>query len=203
MIRSNLGVLLAERKISAAKASKDTGISRNTLSLITSNSAKGIQYDTLNTLCRYLGITPGELFVYAPFDIEVCPIGKTDQEVKFRIKDKQKERIYTLGLMVSVDTREVHEDDEIAFIPEYISVYVDPDNYYNENNSEKINQLLELYRYLCKLPRSIITELEEDIVHYVTINVLDNLSILEISCFDDDCKEIETSIDFDFEPQNG
>lgn len=69
MIRNKLSVLLAERGIKATKVSNDTGIARSTLSKITNNSSEKIDYSTINTLCRYLKITPCDFFEYAPIDI--------------------------------------------------------------------------------------------------------------------------------------
>ena len=69
MLIPNLSVLLAERRLTLSKVSEDTHISRTTLTALTGRSAKGVQFDTLNTLCQYLRVTPGELFLYRPFDL--------------------------------------------------------------------------------------------------------------------------------------
>ena len=69
LIRNKLSILLAERGIKATKVSNDTGIARSTLSKITNNSSEKIDYATINTLCRYLKITPCDFFEYAPIDI--------------------------------------------------------------------------------------------------------------------------------------
>ena len=69
MIRSNLAVLLAETNLKIARVSHDTGISRTTLTALSQNYCKGIQFDTLNTLCSYLNVTPSELIQYYPVDI--------------------------------------------------------------------------------------------------------------------------------------
>lgn len=67
MIRTNLSVLLAERGLKAKKVSRDTGISQTTLTSLVNNTGKGIQFDTIDTLCRYLGVSPEEFFEYYPF----------------------------------------------------------------------------------------------------------------------------------------
>lgn len=69
MIKSNLAVVLAERNIKITKVSHDTGISRTTLTALTQNNCKGIQFDTLNTLCTYLHVTPSEIIQYYPIDM--------------------------------------------------------------------------------------------------------------------------------------
>lgn len=70
MLKSNLKVLLAERNISITQVSNDTGISRTTLTSLMS-VAKGIQFETMNTLCNYLKITPSDLFIYVPYDVKI------------------------------------------------------------------------------------------------------------------------------------
>ena len=69
MLIPNLSVLLAERRLTLSKVSEDTRISRTTLTALSGRGAKGIQFETLNTLCQYLKVTPNELFLYRPFDL--------------------------------------------------------------------------------------------------------------------------------------
>ena len=71
MIRCNLSVLLAERGIKITRVHQDTKISRTTLTALTTNKSKGIQLDTLNTLCSYLKTTPEQLISYYPLDFEI------------------------------------------------------------------------------------------------------------------------------------
>lgn len=62
MITCKLNTILAEKGLKITKVSKDTGISRTTLTALTQNHSQGIQLDTLDTLCNYLNITPSDLF---------------------------------------------------------------------------------------------------------------------------------------------
>jgi DNA-binding Xre family transcriptional regulator len=68
MIISNLPVLLAERKLSITKVSEDTKISRTTLTSLMYNRLQGIQVDTLNTLCFYLGVNPSDVLAFIPYN---------------------------------------------------------------------------------------------------------------------------------------
>lgn len=77
MVRCNLSVLLAERNLKITKVCKDTGISRTTLTYLANNYSKGIQYDTLNTLCTYLHVSPAELISFVPVDIYITYIHRT------------------------------------------------------------------------------------------------------------------------------
>ncbi|EUJ24363.1 Cro/CI family transcriptional regulator [Listeria floridensis FSL S10-1187] len=69
MLRNRLAVLLAERNLKITRVSKDTGISRSTLTAISQNDSKMIQMDTIDGLCQYLGVTPSDFFDYAPIKI--------------------------------------------------------------------------------------------------------------------------------------
>jgi len=70
MICSNIPVLLAERRLKITKVSKDTGISRTTLTSLASNKSQGIYFDTFNTLCSYLNVSPEQLFKFFPYDFD-------------------------------------------------------------------------------------------------------------------------------------
>lgn len=70
MIRNRLSILLAERSIKITRVAKDTGISRSTLNNISKNDTDMIRLDTINTLCKYLNVTPCEFFDYEPLDID-------------------------------------------------------------------------------------------------------------------------------------
>lgn len=66
--RIKLWELLAERNLKITQVCKDTGLSRPTLNAIKYGRSKGIQLETIDVLCNYFLITPGELFA------EVQPI---------------------------------------------------------------------------------------------------------------------------------
>lgn len=71
MILSRLKVLLAERNIKISRVSNDTGISRTTLTALAQNTPKGVQFETIDVLCQYLGIKISDFFEYVPFDIDI------------------------------------------------------------------------------------------------------------------------------------
>lgn len=66
--RIKLRELLAERNLKVTQVQQETGLSRPTLNSICNDRNKGIQLETIDILCNYLKITPGELFT------EVQPI---------------------------------------------------------------------------------------------------------------------------------
>ena len=100
MVDSNLAVLLAERNLKITKVSRDTGISRTTLTALCYDQTAGIKYDTLNTLCKYLQITPTEFFSYTEYDYEIKYLGKT--ELEENSLDKAEEKIYAYDVDIIV-----------------------------------------------------------------------------------------------------
>lgn len=71
MIKSNLAVLMAKREINITELHKATGISRNTISAIYNNTAKGIQYDTLDKLCTFFNVDSNEILEYIFMNIYI------------------------------------------------------------------------------------------------------------------------------------
>lgn len=58
---NNLSAILGERLIKITQVSKDTGISRTTLTNLYYKRSKAISGDVLHKLCDYLGCTVGDL----------------------------------------------------------------------------------------------------------------------------------------------
>lgn len=72
MIRNRLKELMDVRGLKATRIANDIDhLSRNTINSTVSNSGKMIQFETVNLLCQYLGVTPNEFFEYLPFDVSV------------------------------------------------------------------------------------------------------------------------------------
>lgn len=57
-----LGEILADRKISKTEFSELTGISRNSISLLTLGHSEGIKFENLYKIAEVLDISIGELF---------------------------------------------------------------------------------------------------------------------------------------------
>lgn len=71
MIKSNLAVLMAKNEINITELHKATGISRNTISAIYNNTAKGIQYDTLDKLCTYFNADSNDILEFIPMNLYI------------------------------------------------------------------------------------------------------------------------------------
>ena len=63
MIHCNLNVLMAQRNLKITDVHNATGLSRTTLTSLAYGHAKGIQFDTLSTLCDCLQVSPYELLL--------------------------------------------------------------------------------------------------------------------------------------------
>jgi putative transcriptional regulator len=65
MIHSKLHVLMGQHKIkSIRQLSEQTGISRLSLTKLYDGEGKGIEYATLNTLCKFFQCNVGDILVY-------------------------------------------------------------------------------------------------------------------------------------------
>ncbi len=82
MIKCNLAVLMAERKMSIQDVADKTGLSRTTISALVNENGKGIQFDTLDALCELLGVSPGAIFSFAHIKTDYSfTIEETDEKV--------------------------------------------------------------------------------------------------------------------------
>ncbi|KQL20488.1 helix-turn-helix domain-containing protein [Cytobacillus solani] len=70
-IKSNLHILMGEKKIrSINQLSKDTGISRPTLTRIYNDQSDRIEFETIYKLCNFFECSIGELFTIVEDDQE-------------------------------------------------------------------------------------------------------------------------------------
>ena len=67
-IRVNLAVLLAERSVKSKDLAAAIGITEANLSLLRQGKVKGMRFDTLEAICKYLGCQPGDLLKYVEGD---------------------------------------------------------------------------------------------------------------------------------------
>ena len=64
MIRINLDVMLARRKMSLTELSERVGITMANLSVLKTGKAMAGRFTTLDALCRALGCQPGDILEY-------------------------------------------------------------------------------------------------------------------------------------------
>lgn len=66
MIKNNFRIILAAQKKKMADVEKDTGLSKVTIRSLYHETAKGVQFSTLETICDYLNCSVGELLEFHP-----------------------------------------------------------------------------------------------------------------------------------------
>lgn len=93
MIKNNLAVLLAERGYSATDVFNATKISKTTLTSLVNNTGKGVQFDTINTLCKFLKIEPNDFFIYTKYDYKLKDFYQMD-EINSSTDPKSGELLY-------------------------------------------------------------------------------------------------------------
>lgn len=64
MIKSNLAILLAERKLKMSDLAKETGINRGTIQRIYHDEVSRIEIEVMDKLCAFFDCTPCDLFTY-------------------------------------------------------------------------------------------------------------------------------------------
>ena len=64
MIRVDLDVMLARRKMSVSALADQVGITLANLSILKNGKAKAIRFSTLEAICRALDCQPGDILEY-------------------------------------------------------------------------------------------------------------------------------------------
>ncbi|MGQ2923875.1 helix-turn-helix domain-containing protein [Hydrogenophaga sp. ANAO-22] len=64
MIKCHLSRLMGERKLKISDVARDTGLHRNTITLLYQETATRIDLEAVETLCRYFSVGVGDLFEY-------------------------------------------------------------------------------------------------------------------------------------------
>lgn len=62
----NVDVMLAKRKMQSKELAEILGITAANLSILKTGKAKGIRFDTLESICKALGCQPGDILEYIP-----------------------------------------------------------------------------------------------------------------------------------------
>jgi putative transcriptional regulator len=64
MIRVDLDVMLARRKMSMTELASQVGITLANLSILKTGKAKAVRFSTLDAVCRALKCQPGDILIY-------------------------------------------------------------------------------------------------------------------------------------------
>ena len=57
---------MGERKLKTADVARDTGLHRNTITLLYDETAARVDLEAIDRLCEYLGVSVAELFEFVP-----------------------------------------------------------------------------------------------------------------------------------------
>ena len=68
MIRVDLDVMMARRKMSLTELSQKVGITMANLSILKNGHAKAVRMSTLEAICKALRCQPGDVLVYEESD---------------------------------------------------------------------------------------------------------------------------------------
>lgn len=161
MIKNNLAVLLAERGLKIGDAHAATGISRNTLSSFVNSKANGIQYDTLNKLCEYLDVSPGEILTYIRLEIIVLDERKSKDENSriYDIRIKLQDEILDTYATVVANQSEEELRLDVQFPREIFNkLSVIPKDYIINELGEVFMNSVEEYLFNSKMTLSVSKE---------------------------------------------
>lgn len=179
MIKFNLAVLLAERGLKMSDIIKDTGIAKTTIRSLFYNTSQGIQLNTLETLCDYLQVEPGDIIAYHPIKFELDRYDYNDGFVYFDLTLTPKKNRTIKGEVdaeyYTTKHEPVDEYDEVQHTVEIIF-------YYSPN----------IYEEIKKIPTLFSKSIEDDLVEEV-LDVLDlnNVTDLYISSDIMDYRDVE------------
>ena len=70
MINIRLDYVLLDNRMKLKDLAQATGLAVNNLSVLKTNKARAIRFSTLNSLCKVLNCTPGDLIEYVPDEEE-------------------------------------------------------------------------------------------------------------------------------------
>ena len=60
----NLDVMMAKRKMTLNELSQRVGLTAVNLSILKTGKAKGLRFDTLDSICKVLDCQPGDILEY-------------------------------------------------------------------------------------------------------------------------------------------
>ena len=66
MINIRLDYVLLDKRMKLKDLAEATGLAVNNLSILKTNKARAIRFSTLNSLCKALNCSPGDLIEYVP-----------------------------------------------------------------------------------------------------------------------------------------
>ncbi|MDK8176496.1 helix-turn-helix transcriptional regulator [Staphylococcus simulans] len=166
MIQSRLSVLMAERGLKIADLYEETGISKTTLMAIAENTGKGVQFDTVDKLCNFLGVTPCDFFDYSPYIVETQKSNFIEGNLKgieIKIKKQNYEKHFNLDIYVySGDSYDIpFKKGEFDY---YITLGLQSSDHYTDD---------EFYKFLSNMNISFRTDFINKLIKEVKSQLAD------------------------------
>ena len=66
VIKCHLSRLMGERKLKISDVARDTGLHRNTITLLYQETATRVDLEAIEALCRYFEVSVGDILEYLP-----------------------------------------------------------------------------------------------------------------------------------------
>ena len=171
MIQSKLSVLMAERGLKISDLYEETGISKTTLMALAENSGKGVQFDTVDKLCNFLGVTPCEFFEYSPYIVNIEESKYYSQkennlnDLAVTVKNQFNEKTFYLSIYIdSGDAFDLPINDTDLKLAVLIGLS-DNESYKNE----------EFFKFLSELSVAFETEFINKIINNIKEKLSENL----------------------------
>ena len=64
MIKCHLARMMGEKKLKVMDVARETGLNRNTVTLLYKETAQRVDFETIERLCSYFSCKVGDLFEY-------------------------------------------------------------------------------------------------------------------------------------------
>lgn len=175
MLLNRFSKILADKKLRITQVGLETGLSRTTLTALAKNSGAGVNYETIDKLCIYLEVTPGEFFEFYPADIQTASEfiydGYAEEyEARATVLFTEKNVSYTMQLTGVLSSRFSYVEDGIQLEnddPSNVSgnLFLDPSHKENET----------VLKYLEDYPPGIIEELKSRIQFQVASDTVSEI----------------------------
>jgi len=66
VIKCHLSRLMGERKLKISDVARDTGLHRNTITLLYQETATRVDLEAIDALCKYFSVGVADMFEYLP-----------------------------------------------------------------------------------------------------------------------------------------
>ena len=176
MIKTNFAVLMAERGLKIADVYEETGISKTTLMALAENTGKGVQFETVDKLCNYLGIELKDFFIYVPYIWEMY-FKENDEEknldyvvIKLKTKNTEKDYFLTLWYRHPKNYDFPLDDDSFKL---WLSIDLEQSVAYDEE---------DFFNFLSGLPISMKTAFYSQLLEVIKNNVFQVNNKINVFC---------------------